>query len=167
MPRQPRVRHRDFQVDADFLPSPATKLVITECFEEFPGTSFWAWLIVAAFFDCDGRPIWSTEVFYAQLDTDTESDSDETVPQGNWPSGDQDQAYYSDTAHNLQHSLHQFPPTGQFASHNFCPTPFPPYTSIQPPNFWDPTHQGAVPGHWQASFEPSLRRWVHTWQPDF
>lgn len=95
MPRQPRVRHRDFQVDADFLPSPATKLVITECFEEFPGTSCWAWLIVAAFYDCHGRPIWSTEVFYAQLNTDTESESDETVPLGNWPSGDQDQGMYA------------------------------------------------------------------------
>ncbi len=89
MPQQPRIRHRNLQVDADFLPSPATKLVITECFDSVPGTCLWAWLIVAAFYDRHGRPIWSTEVFYAQLDVD--SDSAETVPQTNWSTGNEDQ----------------------------------------------------------------------------
>ncbi|PNP60248.1 hypothetical protein THARTR1_00272 [Trichoderma harzianum] len=34
-----------------------------------------------------------------------------------------------------------------------------------PPAGWNPVFSGPVPGHWQASFQPSIGRWVHTWQP--
>ncbi|UPL00968.1 hypothetical protein LCI18_011902 [Fusarium solani-melongenae] len=40
-----------------------------------------------------------------------------------------------------------------------------PETHAAPPETWDPTRQGPVPGYWQASFDPEIRRWVHTWQP--
>ncbi|KAJ4215497.1 hypothetical protein NW759_009918 [Fusarium solani] len=40
-----------------------------------------------------------------------------------------------------------------------------PETYAAPPETWDPTRQGPVPGYWQASFDPEIRRWVHTWQP--
>ncbi|KAJ4202201.1 hypothetical protein NW767_006163 [Fusarium falciforme] len=40
-----------------------------------------------------------------------------------------------------------------------------PSTYAAPPEAWDPTRQGPVPGYWQASFDPEIRRWVHTWQP--
>lgn len=38
-------------------------------------------------------------------------------------------------------------------------------TYINPASVWDPTISGAVPGYWQASFDPTVQRWVHTWQP--
>ncbi|WAO89086.1 Hypothetical protein NCS54_00646200 [Fusarium falciforme] len=38
-------------------------------------------------------------------------------------------------------------------------------TYAAPPETWDPTRQGPVPGYWQASFDPEICRWVHTWQP--
>ncbi|KAI8718320.1 hypothetical protein NCS52_00610700 [Fusarium sp. LHS14.1] len=45
---------------------------------------------------------------------------------------------------------------------NYAPLP---ETYAAPPETWDPTRQGPVPGYWQASFDPEIRRWVHTWQP--
>lgn len=89
MPQNPHVRRRHIQVDANFLPNPATKLVITECFESFPEANCWAWLIVGVFYNHRGHPIWSTEVFYAQLDV--EFDTDENIAQANWSGDEQDQ----------------------------------------------------------------------------
>ncbi|RSL67044.1 hypothetical protein CEP53_003152 [Fusarium sp. AF-6] len=43
--------------------------------------------------------------------------------------------------------------------------PLPESTYAAPPETWDPTRQGPVPGYWQASFDPEICRWVHTWQP--
>ncbi|RMJ18889.1 hypothetical protein CDV36_001499 [Fusarium kuroshium] len=43
--------------------------------------------------------------------------------------------------------------------------PLPESTYAAPPETWNPTHQGPVPGYWQASFDPEICRWVHTWQP--
>lgn len=61
-------RHR---VDENFLPYPATKLIITQylkvCFGRPP---YWAWIVVGAFYDKDDNCLWSTEVFAAHLDVD-------------------------------------------------------------------------------------------------
>ncbi|KAL2210949.1 hypothetical protein CC79DRAFT_546981 [Sarocladium strictum] len=77
-------------VEADNLPAPATKLVITRCFSRCEYPAFWALLIIGKFYDSAGRVIWSTEIFLGQFswlddeesssqsgtESDTASDSD-------------------------------------------------------------------------------------------
>lgn len=65
------------EVDTDFLPSPATKLVVTQYLEASQDPPCWAWIVVGAFLDRHGRTVWSTEIFVAHLDVDLESDDEE------------------------------------------------------------------------------------------
>lgn len=69
---------RTIEVDQDFLPDPAAKLVITQhlAYESQSNSPFWAWLIVAAFYDRHGAALWSTEIFWAHLDIELESDTE-------------------------------------------------------------------------------------------
>ena len=50
------------------LPAPATKLIIGQHLYASVSPRFWAWLIVATFYDIDDNPIWSTEIFLGQRD---------------------------------------------------------------------------------------------------
>lgn len=76
MPNLPRVRCRTIEVEPDCLPSPATKLVVTQILQASQDPPFWAWIIVGAFYDCHNRIIWSTEVFAGHLDIQFESDDE-------------------------------------------------------------------------------------------
>lgn len=78
MPDLPQARCRTIEVDGDFLPSPATKLVVTQYLEASQEPPFWAWIVVGAFLDCHDQVIWSTELFAAHLDIQFESDDEET-----------------------------------------------------------------------------------------
>ncbi|QPG94049.1 hypothetical protein C2857_004314 [Epichloe festucae Fl1] len=72
------VLERTVEVDSDFLPASAAKLIITQ-YLECEDTSSWAWIIVGTFFDSRDQPLWSTEIFIAQLDIDSDSEySDNT-----------------------------------------------------------------------------------------
>lgn len=82
MPSQQRTHHRTIEVDADYFPPPAVKLVITQYLETNWDPPFWAWIIVGAFYDCHEQIIWSTEIFVAHLDIQyysDESDDEEDV----------------------------------------------------------------------------------------
>lgn len=70
---------RAIEVDQDYLPHPATKLIITQhlVFDSESDNPYWAWLIVGAFYDRQGNALWSTEIFWAHLDIELESDTDE------------------------------------------------------------------------------------------
>jgi hypothetical protein len=74
MSSPPHIQHTEIEVDNGVLPYPATKLVITQFLEATDDAEVWAWLIVGAFFDRDDNIIWSTEVFAAHLDYDSELD---------------------------------------------------------------------------------------------
>jgi hypothetical protein len=74
MSSTPHIQHTEIEVDNDVLPYPATKLVITQYLEATDDAEVWAWLIVGAFFDRDDNIIWSTEVFAAHPDHDSELD---------------------------------------------------------------------------------------------
>ncbi|KND86784.1 hypothetical protein TOPH_08550 [Tolypocladium ophioglossoides CBS 100239] len=78
MPNLPQARCRTIEVDGDFLPPPATKLVVTQYLEASQEPPFWAWIVVGAFLDRHDQVIWSTEVFAAHLDIQFESDDEET-----------------------------------------------------------------------------------------
>lgn len=53
--------------EADNLPYPAVKLIITRCFQWNNNPPFWALLITGKFYNAAGRVIWSTEVFLGQF----------------------------------------------------------------------------------------------------
>ncbi|RFU78563.1 hypothetical protein TARUN_3657 [Trichoderma arundinaceum] len=55
-------------LDPGDLPPPATKLVITQLLDASQDSPCWAWIIVGAFYDSQDRALWSTELFFANLD---------------------------------------------------------------------------------------------------
>ncbi|KAM0428898.1 hypothetical protein ACHAPT_006698 [Fusarium lateritium] len=174
------------------LPAPATKLIITQHLKATQDSPYWAWIIVGAFYDCDNNIVWSTELFAGhfdvELDSDDESGYGESV-------GSSSEAGLSDTeetdsasdiyssdhegSDNITFDHHRYrdeaPQVRQVYPYWYESTPYTepfadtyatvPETYATPPETWDPTRQGPVPGYWQASFDPDIRRWVHTWQP--
>ncbi|PNY25842.1 Uncharacterized protein TCAP_04227 [Tolypocladium capitatum] len=163
MPNLTQARCRTIEVDGDFLPSPATKLVVTQYLEASQEPPFWAWIVVGAFLDRRDQVIWSTEVFAAHLDIQLESDDEETQTD---VSGDDDVSDSSAHSSALEHLGSEHPIRQQPSE---APRTFfvesPNIYYLNPPTFWDPTRQGPVPGYWQAGFDQSAQRWVHTWQP--
>ncbi|KAG6025851.1 hypothetical protein E4U41_001430 [Claviceps citrina] len=171
------VLQRRVDVDNNFLPGSAVKLVVTQ-YLECEDITHWAWIIVGTFFDSQDQPLWSTEIFIAQLgidsesefgdsDSDSDSDRDSTaVPyhragEDSWSAiglTEERQGIQDWAANSYAEQHRQFPPSIIY--------PAPIIASFSPP-IWDPVVQGPVPGHWQARFDPDLRRWVHTWQPQF
>ncbi|VUC24442.1 unnamed protein product [Clonostachys rosea] len=83
--RSPAADHRIVEVDGDFLPYPATKLVVTQYLEASSDPPFWALIVVGAFFDQHGNTLWSTELFVAHLDIQLESD-DSSEGESEWES---------------------------------------------------------------------------------
>ena len=77
MPPSPRIHHQSINVDVGFLPAPATKLIITQYLEVNTDVPWWAWIIVAAFFDRNDTIIWSTREFLGHLNVELESDDEE------------------------------------------------------------------------------------------
>ncbi|KAH7249460.1 hypothetical protein MRS44_007249 [Fusarium solani] len=173
------------------LPAPATKLIITQHLQASRDSPYWAWIIVGAFYDSDNNIVWSTEIFAGHLDVEVDSDEEsgdgESVSAssevGLSDSEDTDSAsdiYSSGSEDDLNIGLpHRYrdeappaPEVRQVYPYWYESTPY-----VEPsvdsyaatyaplPETWDPTRQGPVPGYWQASFDPEIRRWVHTWQP--
>ncbi|KAJ4269502.1 hypothetical protein NW762_001162 [Fusarium torreyae] len=162
------------------LPAPATKLIISQHLEASRDSPYWAWIIIGAFYDRDNNIIWSTEIFAGHLDVDLDSDDESSDSENNSSeveSGRSDteetdsgsDIYFSDQEgpddDNNDHALNyqyqeQVSRAQQFYPHWYQNSPY-----NAPSESWDPTRQGPVPGYWQASFDPHVRRWVHTWQP--
>lgn len=171
---------RTIEVEAGVLPPPATRLVVTQHLRASQDPPFWAWIIVGAFFDEEDNIIWSTEVFAGHLDiqveSDDESDSGESsasetqVGQDNRERPDSASAVHSPDPEAFEHHTYEshddddlYHQQRQAIQQNF--EHFSINSPLAPPLAWDPTRQGPVPGYWQASFNPAIRRWVHTWQP--
>ncbi|KAF5249617.1 hypothetical protein FANTH_5124 [Fusarium anthophilum] len=125
------------------LPYPASKLIITQRLEASRESPFWAWIIVGAFYDRQDNVLWSTEIFAGRLDIDSDSEDESSETES------VAESYTEEAASSAQQV---FPYWNQSPPYAIPPT-------------WDLTTQGQVPGFWQASFDPNVRRWVHTWQP--
>lgn len=68
------VEVRNINVDDGVLPCAAAKLVVTQYFD-YADNTHWAWIIVGTFLDHHDRPLWSTEIFLARLEPDSDSES--------------------------------------------------------------------------------------------
>lgn len=68
------VELRNIDVDDGVLPCAAAKLVVTQ-YLDYADSTHWAWIIVGTFLDHDDRPLWSTEIFLARLEQDSDSES--------------------------------------------------------------------------------------------
>ncbi|EQB51748.1 hypothetical protein CGLO_08681 [Colletotrichum gloeosporioides Cg-14] len=55
--------------EPEYLPYPATKLIIGQYYICSRDPPHWGWLIVGTFYDPDNNPVWSTEIFAFQRDT--------------------------------------------------------------------------------------------------
>lgn len=75
--------------EPEYLPYPATKLIIGQYYVCSRDPPHWGWLIVGTFYDPDNNPVWSTEIFAFQRDTRgdqtdsqsvSSSDSGESLP---------------------------------------------------------------------------------------
>ncbi|RGP65930.1 hypothetical protein FLONG3_9062 [Fusarium longipes] len=156
------------------LPAPATKLVITQHLAASRDSPYWAWIIVGAFYDQHGNTLWSTKIFLGYLGVDTDSDDEisdsdssssvtESDVEETDATSDIDPPYPPSSFDSAQalnyHNHHQTLQVQQFYPHWIQTLPF------NAPPVWDPSRQGQVPGYWNASFDPQVRRWVHTWQP--
>ncbi|KAK7432298.1 hypothetical protein QQZ08_001244 [Neonectria magnoliae] len=161
---------RTIEVEAGAFPPPATKLVITQHLEVSQDPPYWAWIIVGAFFDEEDNALWSTEVFVGHLDIQFESDDESTSSDSGLSEIRVGQEYTDvldsepelPSSEPFEEDLHEWYYHRSEIHRNF--TQYSANSTIAP-LAWDPTRQGPVPGQWQASFNPALRRWVHTWQP--
>ncbi|CEI70232.1 unnamed protein product [Fusarium venenatum] len=57
------------------LPTPATKLIITQHLAASRDSPFWAWIIVGAFYDRQGNTLWSTKIFLGYLGVDSDGEA--------------------------------------------------------------------------------------------
>lgn len=55
--------------EPEYLPYPATKLIIAQYWHCSRDPPFWGYLIVGTFFDQHNNIVWSTEIFAFQRDT--------------------------------------------------------------------------------------------------
>ncbi|KAM5364293.1 hypothetical protein ACJZ2D_011602 [Fusarium nematophilum] len=171
------------------LPAPATKLIITQHLKASQDSPYWAWIIVGAFYDRDNNIVWSTEIFAGHLDVEEDSDdgtsdgesvassseaeggqsdTEETDSSSDiYPSSPDDDIYSSDLegSDDINYPLERRYRDEVAQARQVYPYWYETASFASPPENWDPTRQGPVPGYWQASFDPSIRRWVHTWQP--
>ncbi|CAH0037902.1 unnamed protein product [Clonostachys solani] len=109
----PSADHRIVAVDGDFLPYPATKLVVTQYLEASSDPPFWALIVVGAFFDQYGNTLWSTELFVAHLDIQLESD-DSSEGESVWESSSGESADLSGRLYFYPCSFTRGPEDGMY-----------------------------------------------------
>ncbi|KAG6280114.1 hypothetical protein E4U47_001464 [Claviceps purpurea] len=176
------VELRNIDVDDGVLPCAAAKLVVTQ-YLDYADSTHWAWIIVGTFLDHDDRPLWSTEIFLARLEQDSDSESqfgDSEFDAGESTTelydGSREEYFGSGEEQTEEHQDQErrdWVPDGYYSasyppsSSNF--EPFSPNAAsyFQPPETWDLVAHGPIPGHWQARFDPHTGHWIHTRQPQF
>ncbi|KJZ78190.1 hypothetical protein HIM_02228 [Hirsutella minnesotensis 3608] len=162
MPSLPRTQTRTIDVDAGFLPFPATKLVVTQYLETSQDPPYWALIIVAAFYDGRGRPVWSTELFAANLAIELESDDEDENDDASSVAELVEEADDSDSSTVFSDDVSDGASHERQASVDARSSRPSPGSSLLvpagniyyavPPALWNPAVDGPVPGHWQASF---------------
>ncbi|KAG5973398.1 hypothetical protein E4U58_005223 [Claviceps cyperi] len=179
------VEVRRINVEDGVLPCAAAKLVVTQYFD-YADSAHWAWIIVGTFLDHHGRPLWSTEIFFARLEQDLEQDSDSESRIGDSDfdagesttelyDGSREQDFGSEerTEEYQDQERRDWVPDGYYSasyppsSHSF--EPFAPNIAshFHSPETWDLVSHGPIPGHWQARFDPHTGHWIHIRQPQF
>ncbi|OHW89904.1 hypothetical protein CSPAE12_11495 [Colletotrichum incanum] len=146
--------------EPEYLPYPATKLIIAQYWHCSRDPPFWGYLIVGTFYDQHNNTVWSTELFASQPDTrrdrDTQSDASSE--------SDVESTSGRDLNDRFARSLNLAQSTSVRS-----PVYVPGYQSrpLNAQHYWDPTIAGPVPGHWVTEYDHRLGNWVNTWQPDY
>ncbi|KAK1980880.1 hypothetical protein LZ30DRAFT_593897, partial [Colletotrichum cereale] len=147
--------------EQEYLPYPATKLIVAQYWHCSRDPPFWGCLIVGTFYDRYNNVVWSTEIFafqpdtrrsrYALSDASSESDAGPTGPTINRDLTDrfarslnlaQNNSSIRSSANSHAHPLH----------------------SPNATHLWDPSLAGPVPGHWVTQYDHRIGNWVNTWQ---
>ncbi|KAL3295098.1 NADH:flavin oxidoreductase/NADH oxidase [Colletotrichum asianum] len=134
---------RSSEEEPEYLPYPATKLIIGQYYVCSRDPPHWGWLIVGTFYDPDNNPVWSTEIFAFQRDTRGDQTHSQSVSS-------------SDSGSSAEQEL-----TARFSNSLRFNTS----ASTHNHRLWDPTLAGPVPGHWVTQYDPRINNWVNTWQP--
>lgn len=69
---EPALNCLEINIAPGRLPPPASKLIITQILHHDEEHPLSAWIVVGAICDSEGRVLWSTELFVAQVDSETE-----------------------------------------------------------------------------------------------
>ncbi|KAG5943403.1 hypothetical protein E4U59_000448 [Claviceps monticola] len=176
------VELRNIDVDDGVLPYAAAKLVVTQ-YLDYADSAHWAWIIVGTFLDHHDCPLWSTEIFLARLEQD--SDSESQFGHSDFDAGESTTELYDGsreedlrsgeerTEEHQDHERRDWVPDGYYSA-SYPPSsssfePFSPNVAsyFQPPETWHLVAHGPMPGHWQARFDPHTGHWIHTRQPQF
>ncbi|TDZ16849.1 NADH-dependent flavin oxidoreductase nadA [Colletotrichum orbiculare MAFF 240422] len=134
--------------EADYLPYPATKLIIGQYWYLSRENPFWGCLIVGTFYDQHNNIVWSTEIFAYKPFPGANSRRDDSAV----------------TPHRQTHTTE---PPSSFASRlrNL---------SIEDRDFAYARNQDIYPGSpfaprqsniWTSHFDPRTSHWINTWQP--
>ncbi|KAJ2967275.1 hypothetical protein NQ176_g9738 [Zarea fungicola] len=168
MPPPERDYTQTIELAPGSLPYPATKLIITQYLKviERESERQFVWLIVGAFYNRVGRPIWSREVIISKVNpSDANSSASST----------------SSEASEIQQRFDSEPPVQPFAHTAVLPSyhegswpyysynlhqPYRPDRSYQTYIPQQPTIPENHPGSWYTSFDPLQRRWVNNWRPE-
>ncbi|KAL2873037.1 hypothetical protein SGCOL_011836 [Colletotrichum sp. CLE4] len=149
--------------EPEYLPYPATKLIIAQYWHCSRDPPFWGYLIVGTFYDQHNNIVWSTEIFAFQRDTrsgDQRHDDEEgqfaelSDSESNTSQDLNDRFSRSLNLAQTSSAYHQPPhvPTYEYQTHSH--------------HLWDPSHAGPIPGTWITEFNHGLGNWVNTWQPN-
>ncbi|GKT63881.1 hypothetical protein ColTof4_04544 [Colletotrichum tofieldiae] len=151
--------HSSDEEEPEYLPYPATKLIVAQYWHCSRDPPFWGYLIVGTFYDQHNNIVWSTEIFAFQPDTRRDRDTQSDASSGS--------DVESTSGRNLND---QFARSLSIAPSTSARSPA--YASgyqSRPRNtqhYWDPALAGPVPGHWVTEYDRRLGNWVNTWQPD-
>ncbi|OLN87685.1 hypothetical protein CCHL11_05634 [Colletotrichum chlorophyti] len=138
--------------EPEYLPYPATKLIIAQYWHCSRNPPFWGWLIVGTFYDQHNNIVWSTEIFAFQRDTrgdrrDSQSTASLALNITSPSLSDQFSRSLNFPQESVQPDLSTYLPPAQ--------------------NLWDPIIAGSVPGNWLTEYDPRLGNWVNTWHPNY
>ncbi|EXF73974.1 hypothetical protein CFIO01_05800 [Colletotrichum fioriniae PJ7] len=152
--------------EPEYLPYPATKLIIAQYWHCSRDPPFWGYLIVGTFYDQHNNIVWSTEIFAFQRDTrgDRRHDDNDDGDEGQFvEQSDSD----SNTSQDLNDRFSRSLNLAQTNSAYHPPAHIPAYGYQGNPHYlWNPSHAGPVSGTWVTEFNPELGNWVNTWQPN-
>ncbi|EFQ30386.1 uncharacterized protein GLRG_05530 [Colletotrichum graminicola M1.001] len=149
--------------EPEYLPYPATKLIVAQYWHCSQDPPFWGYLIVGTFYDRHNNVVWSTEIFAFQPDTRHSRDahldaSSELGVASAEPTIDRD------LADRFAHSLNLGQSNSSITSAAYGLSR--PSHYLDATQLWDPSLIGPAPGHWVTQYDHRIGNWVNTWQPD-
>ncbi|KAK1561557.1 uncharacterized protein LY79DRAFT_531201, partial [Colletotrichum navitas] len=147
--------------EPEYLPYPATKLIVAQYCHCSRDPPFWGYLIVGTFYDRHNNVVWSTEIFAFQPDTRRSRDAPSDASS---ESGIAESTIDGDLADQFGRSLNLARSNTSITSAAYGPSS--PSHHLDATQLWDPSLVGPVPGHWVTHYDYRIGNWVNTWQPD-